>query len=202
MGLHKHSFTLIEILVVIAIIGILASILFPVLLGVGEQGRKTETQTLVNGVRQAVMQYKSEYFSLPNPRGDSGDSKIGGFDANNHRKIGDTNYYTFFDILTYSNHSDKDGDPSSAAQKQNPKGISFLTPTKSYFDKNNETNGIRDSWHQPLEVHMDYSGDGKVDLGTNYGSFSGTHKAECVVLSMGPQKGKGLNKGIYISSSK
>ena len=78
--MKKHStkqFTLIEMMVVMAIIAILAGILFPAVMAVKDKAKAKETQTLVASVSTAIMQFKGEYNYLPSP-----DTSTPGKDAN------------------------------------------------------------------------------------------------------------------------
>ena len=64
---RKTGFTLIELLTVIAIIGILASILIPVVGSVRENARKSKCMSNMRQVGLAILAYESEYGVLPGP---------------------------------------------------------------------------------------------------------------------------------------
>lgn len=57
----RHGFTLIEILVVIAIIALLASILFPVFAKARENARRASCQSNLKQIALGVMQYTQDY---------------------------------------------------------------------------------------------------------------------------------------------
>lgn len=59
------AFTLIELLIVIVIIAILASVSFPVTAMVMESARKTEAKYQARGIKSAIANYQMEYGKLP-----------------------------------------------------------------------------------------------------------------------------------------
>jgi prepilin-type N-terminal cleavage/methylation domain-containing protein len=61
----KHGFTLIEILIVITIIGILAAILLPAIMGAILQAQKAETRTACLSIQQAITIYQTTYNKMP-----------------------------------------------------------------------------------------------------------------------------------------
>lgn len=61
----KRNFTLIELLAVIAIIGVLAYALAPALGGAPEKARIAEAKNVVNSVKTALIQYESIYGKPP-----------------------------------------------------------------------------------------------------------------------------------------
>lgn len=205
--MKKHStkqFTLIEMMVVMAIIAILAGILFPAVMAVKDKAKAKETQTLVASVSTAIMQFKGEYNYLPSPDTSTPgkDEAYGSFDKNNPRAKPDNKYRQFFDVLTYSNHANKKGGPSTNAEDVNTKGITFLTAPNSYFSENDFECSMRDSWGQGLVVKLDYGGDDIVDIGSgDVGtSVNWTFKTQSVVLSAGKQNAGELNKDEFIGS--
>ena len=61
----KFSFTLVEILTVVAIIGILAGMTLGITSYVGERNREVQTQTTIKMLEMALEQYKTKYGSYP-----------------------------------------------------------------------------------------------------------------------------------------
>ena len=59
--IHRRAFTLVEMLVVIAIIAILASLLFPALRGVRAKGMETDCANNLRQIGTALYQYASTY---------------------------------------------------------------------------------------------------------------------------------------------
>ena len=76
MNASRHAFTLIELLIVIAIIGILASLLFPAVNGAIDAARKAQAKNDVVQIATAVTAYETEYGRLPNTN--SGPQDVGG----------------------------------------------------------------------------------------------------------------------------
>ena len=70
------AFTLIELLIVIVIIAILASVAFPVTALVMEQARKAEAKNEVSNLVNAIKMYELEYGKLPFLAGEGGESDL------------------------------------------------------------------------------------------------------------------------------
>ncbi len=62
----RQAFTLIELLIVIAIIGILMSLLFPAVNGAIDAARKAQAKNDIVQIATAVTAYETEYGRLPN----------------------------------------------------------------------------------------------------------------------------------------
>ena len=65
---RDHGFTLIELLVVISIIGVLASMLLPVVSRVKVKGQVVKARTEITDLVGAIKSYQSSYSVLPSPR--------------------------------------------------------------------------------------------------------------------------------------
>ena len=80
----SSAFTLIELLIVIVIIAILASVAFPVTALVMEQARRSEANNEVKQIANAISSYELEYSKLPFPpaNGGEGDLEMNTFDGN------------------------------------------------------------------------------------------------------------------------
>ena len=196
---QKQKFTLIEILTVIAIIGILAGCIFPALLAVQNNSRRTKTETILTSVNTAIRVFKGDYDLLPTLGGSVPDC-VGEWSGNIDNMKPNEDYYTFFDILTYKNHSGSGSSISSvstAVSDVNTKAKQYLDPPKDYFSKDETRNSIRDAWNRPIKVYLDDDADGVVDAdGTTYGGDS-------VAVSLGNQEddlsAERADKGLFIT---
>ena len=72
----SSAFTLIELLIVIVIIAILASVAFPVTALVMEQARRSEANNEVTQIKNAISAYELEYSKLPFPPGNGGEGDL------------------------------------------------------------------------------------------------------------------------------
>jgi len=144
---NRGAFSLIEILIVIAIIGILMSLLFPGIQGALESAKKAETASLLTSLRNAINMYETEYGFLPNV------STADMFLSNT------TSGQELIQILT-------GGNPGTPPK--NPRLIRFIEiAPKFYVNKDTTTNSIIDSWGNPIRIGIskNYS---TVDMGSGF----------------------------------
>ncbi len=210
MRTNQKCFTLIEIMTVIAIIAILSGILFPVLGTIQERSKVSETQTIVVGVKTAIDMFAMSNNYLPYPGESTDDDKaIDGWKSgqnNINQMTPDAEYYDFFDILTYSNHTNSSSSPAEKIKSYNPKHERYLDAPKRYFtnSKNSDQykDSIRDSWNRPLYIVLDLNQDGKVEVTKKY-NIEGNFVTSAVVFSLGSQDSEKISKADvneYISS--
>lgn len=182
-------FTLIEILVVIAIIGILAGLIFPALLAVQENSRATKTESILTGVSIAIKTFKNDYSYLPSSK-----EQIGEWSGNIDTLRPNNDYCEFFDILTYSNYNSGSSNVTQEVTKRNRKAVRYLDIPKNYFrDSNPDTYSVRDAWDRPLMIFLDHNGDGQI--ATDSG-IVGESKviADSVIVSLGSQDEESFSK--------
>jgi prepilin-type N-terminal cleavage/methylation domain-containing protein len=96
----SRAFTLIELLIVIAILGILMALLFPAVDGALQSARKAQAKNDVVQIATAITAYETEYGRLPLPSKTTVDSELvavlvgGSGNTNNPRQI------TFLEVQT------------------------------------------------------------------------------------------------------
>jgi len=142
----SSAFTLIELLIVIAIIGILMSLLFPAVNSAIDAARKAQAKNDVTQIATAVIAYETEYGRLPLPTKTSVDSVL-------------VNVLAGIDTGT-----------------NNPRGIVFLEVQAAKKGKSGTNgSGFVDPWttNTPYYIAMDDDYDNTIKVSTN-GLASGT----------------------------
>jgi prepilin-type N-terminal cleavage/methylation domain-containing protein len=172
----RAGFTLVELLTVIAIIGILAAMLLPVLSAVKNKGLKVKAGLEEQGIVQAVEGYDSAYGRFPV-------STNAQNAAANSSEKGDFTYGGTFIGGTVQNPTDYNYNPNNAEviailmditntsvtsvnanHQKNPQQTKFLNPTMAP-DTNSPGVGpdlvYRDPWGDPYVITMDLNYDDK-----------------------------------------
>lgn len=161
MKLTKKAFTLVELMIVIAIIGVLASLLLPMITGAQSATYKTKTKTLISTMVGGLTRYKDEYGSFPDFLLEK--ERVNLDDAKNSEN--------FVRAMTGRN---PDGSPMSNADR-----MSFNKNKKRYLDfddsnlvekKNRTTNlaewKVVDAFGNPnIYICVDGDGDGIIKKG-------------------------------------
>jgi prepilin-type N-terminal cleavage/methylation domain-containing protein len=154
----SSAFTLIEILVVISIIAILASLGFPAMRGALESGRKAQARNDVQQIAAAIRAFQLEYGRLP--------SSDTGSDV-----FSDDNSGIMKALLG------KDAD-------LNPRNIAFLSPKATTTGKgglDTASSMFYDPWGKPYFIKLNTDYDNVVE-------YYGDNYVAVVVGSMGPNK--------------
>ncbi len=159
--MKKRTFTLVELLTVIAIIAVLAGILLPALSKSKEKALATKARADVTSIAAAIGQFETTYGYLPYtevPPQDPPDT-----DA----EVG--TYSDFIDILTANDDT------------KNPRQMSFLSADSSDF---------QDPWGEDYNIVLDYDYDGKItSYGSPSNTLEdGPIRGKPAVWSNGPDK--------------
>ena len=161
--MKKRGFTLIEVLVVIAIIGILAAILVPVADHARKTAFKRRAMLEMNSIKVAIQQFYDDHRYMP----------WGDPDNKNQARIGD-------DVWTLT------GEDRANVMRwltgENPKKKAYLQiPEKSHVGSNPMI--FTDPWGQDYRIGMDRNMDGAVDVaGTGLADWAGRKVMERVLV--------------------
>jgi len=151
----KRAFTLIELLTVIAIIGVLVALLFPAIKSALTKAEATKAQHGVTDLATAFQHYYTEYGHWP----------VGDSITSNLTYIVDTNFVALLQGLnntasltaltspTYPPPAPSTPTATSLLQG-NPRGIHFLDIKQADFSP---TLGFTDPWKQPYFCRFDVS---------------------------------------------
>ena len=171
LKMKKSSFTLIELLTVIAIIIILAGILLPAISGSLKKADVTKARAQMTTLVNAIKQYQSTYGRLPSPTSTYQESNA----------LSSTQYKQLIFIL--QNEYDHDSEPvltEAQLKTANPKRIKFLDIV------GNEPGEYKDPWDEDFQVFMDANYDDKIKDATVPGLNGSNFYYSVLIFSKGP----------------
>ena len=148
-----RKFTIIELIVVIAIIATLMALLMPVMTGVRRKAKETKAKAEMHSIITAIKSYEMTYGILPLPDGVAASGLLKTAD-------GESEYP---DLLTFlTNVQTEDADVTG-----NSRGIRFLDVPNQYVAK-----GFLDPWEQDYSIYLDTDYDGII-VGPNANANEG-----------------------------
>jgi prepilin-type N-terminal cleavage/methylation domain-containing protein len=167
MNTCSRRFTLVELLVVMAIIAVLAGLLLPALAGVRDKAHATRARAEMKALQTAISMYESDYGYLPMPPPSPAADIL----------LSDAQYTALIQTL------------QNVAPCGNARG-------KRYLDVSTKQGpGVfNDPWGQPYKVFLDldYDGDIEANLDATYGPYEKVY-GRVAVFSLG--KDAVSNKG-------
>lgn len=169
---RPRAFTLIEMLVVIAIIAILAGILLPALAGAKVRAKIKQAQTEMANLTGAIKSYETEYNRFPaTPDIEANGTPDFTFGAPPDvvmpppfpPQFNDNNRVAMFILL---NHIDQAPAPlQNGIRNRNPRKLSFFDPTKMASGDlpgiSTDDHVFRDPWGNPYIITIDLNDDNK-----------------------------------------
>jgi prepilin-type N-terminal cleavage/methylation domain-containing protein len=164
---RSKGFTLVEMLTVIAIIGILASILLPVLAGAKDKAKAAKARTEVTGLEAAIKQYENEYHRFPAVKAIEEDGMpdftYAGDVSWNLHKVKAANSIVMEILLDL----DRPGGPNEG-HARNPRSHAFFSAKEVQGDDpglSTVDHIFRDPWGMPYVITIDLNDDSKcVDM--------------------------------------
>jgi prepilin-type N-terminal cleavage/methylation domain-containing protein len=180
----RRGFTLVELLVVVVIIAILATLGFAVSLGAMQRARMVTSLSSATNVANAVEAFYSEYNLLPAPTAGAPDE-----DNDPAYKTDDTSGTDILEVLARLEADNDD--------MQNERKINFLSLKEAqngnrdgivYSSTGDAVSGLYDSWGQPFYIVIDYNYDGRLDFDietTGYSKNVKLNNKHIAVYSLG-----------------
>ncbi len=183
----KAGFTLIELMVVIAIIAILASITIPVIGRALESARRARANAEVRTIQNAVMNYFNEYGRFPHGNNPGGsDYRYGELTGANvaNRQLMNV-------LRAIGSNQDEDGNNAegNSDHAHNPRRIVFLEAPEYALNIGTTFNYL-DPWENQYEIIVDTNFDGQLVFTGIPGGWSPVSNRRVGVWSNGNEPDK------------
>ena len=195
----RNGFTLIELLTVIAIIAILAALIFPAIKKSLEKAEVANAQTDIKNIETALKSYYTEYGKWPNGNGNTKDYSYGAFGSTYPASCNQycENLWLMQTLQGVSTNTDT-CDCGNLNDTANPKKIVFLEISKKSLSPNGN---FLDPWKTPYQITVDVDYDNTCTNLANTinnsaptpGGINYVANRTAVVWSLGPD-GKGNTK--------
>ena len=179
---HCSAFTLIELLIVIAIIGILMSLLFPAVNSAIDAAKKAQAKNDVTQIATAIAAYETEYGRLPTSP--TSDSTV------------DASASTATDIISILANL-------NSPTADNPRGIVFLEVQNAKKGKSGISNStFVDPWGGTYKVALvgNYDNTLSLDIGTAPGATTNGLRKKAAVWNAAVGKNDGEKKRRSVAS--
>ena len=183
MKIRQNAFTLIELLMVTAVIAILAGMLFPAFKTVMASSKKHKAKSEMNSIITAIKAYESTYGVLPITKAGSTS-----YDGAN---LTDDQYDQLIELLTCV-------DGPYTGTTYNVRNIKFLDAPSTY----GTTKPYKGPWDARYQIYLDHDYDGKCnvnDAGTAETSTE-TNKLNGSVFILSPEITSGQFKHSLVCS--
>ena len=155
----KKSFTMVEMLVVIAVIGILAGILVPVLGNATKKARVTQARADINNLMTAIKNFESTYNALPCDYSDSHAKHI--YDTTGKKGFAKEENYLFWHEYNKDNDAKKYDVLMQELSQVDIVGESAASSVRNWISDGSEHRNSRGL--KLLEVNQDFPEKGFVD---------------------------------------
>jgi len=142
---RRRAFTLIELLAVIAVIGILAGILIPTVSSARKAAIKSKSRAQMTGYATAIAQFKSTYGYYPTGLTDNGTSVSGSDDF----------------LIALSGRDPNNNNPSTGSWG-NARAMRFYSFDEGEFDE--DSGDLVDGFGNEIYVAVDANGDGSITV--------------------------------------